>query len=69
MNYETPEVEEVMNYGLEYWEALVYKVESRGIKVRPITKSIINQLELKGSISPKQAFVLMNFKHAFDNKS
>lgn len=60
------EVEEVMNYGIEYWAALIYKVESRGIKVLPITKSIVNQLELKGSVSPKQASILMNFKHAFD---
>lgn len=63
---ENHEVEEVMNYGVEYWAALIYKVESRGIKVLPVTKSIVNQLELKGSVTPKQAATLMNFKHAFD---
>lgn len=66
MEYNSPEVEEVMNYGVEYWAALIYRIESRGIVVLPITKSIVNQLEVKGYVTPKQATVLMNFKYAFD---
>lgn len=66
MEYNSPEVEEVMNYGIEYWAALIYRIESRGIAVLPITKSIVNQLEAKGYVTPKQASVLMNFKYAFD---
>ncbi len=65
MENNCPEVDEVLNYGIEYWAALIFKVESHGIKVLPITKSIVNQLELKGTVSPKQASVLLNFKNKF----
>lgn len=59
-------VDDVVELGSTYFCGLIYRVESRGIKVLPITKSIVSQLELRGTVSPKQADVLRKFKDRFD---
>lgn len=63
---ENPAVEEVMKLGANYFAGLIYKVESRKIQVFDITKSITNQFEYNGSVTPKQAEVLLKFKKRFD---
>ena len=59
------EIEEVNALGADYFASLIYKVESCGVRVLYVTKSIVNQLKLSGSISPRQASVLMNFRNKF----
>jgi hypothetical protein len=66
-NYnENHEVEEVMALGADYFAALVYRVESSGIQVFEATKSIINQFEFRGTVSPRQAASLLKFKYRYD---
>ena len=60
------DVSDIVDMGANYFAGLIYRVENRGIKVLPITKSIVNQFELRGKISPKQASVLRKFKNRFD---
>jgi hypothetical protein len=59
------EVEEVKALGPDYFASLIYKVESRGVRVLDVTKSIVNQFQFGGTVSQKQASVLMNFNRKF----
>ncbi len=59
------EVQEVMDLGADYWDNLVSMVESNGVNVYPVVKSIVTQMQNGRTPSPKQAAVLINFKTKF----
>lgn len=59
------EVQEVMDLGVDYWDNLVSMVESNGVNVYLVVKSIVQQMQNGRTPTPKQAAVLMNFKTKF----
>lgn len=64
-NCENYEVEEVLNLGADYWGNLVSMVESNGVNVYLVVKSIVQQMQNGRTPTQKQAAVLMNFKTKF----
>ena len=64
-NCENYEVEEVLNLGADYWGNLVSMVESNGVNVYLVVKSIVQQTQNGRTPTQKQAAVLMNFKTKF----